>query len=62
MGTDLFRKILAATLLLLVMTRLLVLPRFHAFKARVDRAVNVTLLVLGGMYGFELVRWLMDKR
>lgn len=52
------RKILAIAIVALVLSRVLVLRRFARLRAKLDRVINVTLLVLVLVYGVELVRTL----
>jgi hypothetical protein len=58
----LLRKILALALFLLIVGRIAIFPRFKALRGRIDRAVNVTLIVLALVYGFELVRWYLEGK
>lgn len=50
------RKVLAISIVVLALARLLVLPRFARFRKKLDRVINVTLVVLVVVYGVELFR------
>jgi hypothetical protein len=51
-----FRKLLWLGFGLLIVGRLLTLPRFKRFRERVDRAISATLLALALVYGYELIQ------
>jgi hypothetical protein len=50
-----FSKFLFWALSLVLLARLLILPRFRRLKEKLDRVVNATLVALGLVYGAQLL-------
>lgn len=50
-----FSKLLFWTFALLLLARLLVLPRFRVWKEKLDRVVNATLVAIALVYGGQLL-------
>lgn len=50
------RKVLAIMIVFLVLSRILVLPRFARARAKLDRLINATIFALILVYGIALLR------
>ncbi len=55
-------KLIAAVLVFKLLTRFGLLPKWRELKPRVDRAVNITLVVLVLAYAVQLVLWYLHHR